>query len=159
MLTALALSTLVQASEIGTTKKFGIGVASGPMAISATGKYYFNDRAGLSFYAGTSGLYHGARVNFESEIVEFADWDWATFGMYWDAGVDLGLYSWWGYAGANVGVGGGVGVELQFAEVPAQVFVDAGLGVYPVNFCNVYTSYAGFCLVSPRGAAGGRWYF
>lgn len=159
MLTALALSAVVHASDIGESKKFGIGVASGPMAISATGKFYLNQKSGISAYLGTSGTYHGLRANFESEFVEFAEWSFARLDMYWDAGLDAGLFSWWGYTGAQLGVGGGVGVELQFSKVPAHVFVDVGLGVYPLNFCNTYTAYSGLCLIQPRGAAGGRWYF
>ncbi|MES2641586.1 MAG: hypothetical protein V4850_18995 [Myxococcota bacterium] len=159
MLLALALSSVVEASDVATTKKFGIGVASGPFAISATGKFYLSEKSGIAAYLGSSGIYHGARVNFESEFVEFGDWDFGRLDMYWDAGVDVGLWTYFGYTGAQIGVGGGVGIELQFNKVPASVFVDVGLGVYPLNLCSGYGAYAGFCLISPRGAAGGRWYF
>jgi hypothetical protein len=163
MLTALALVTALttnaNASDVATTKKLGVGVATGPFAISATGKYYLSDKVGISAYLGTSGVYHGLRANFEMEFWPIHDWNFGRLDMYWDAGVDAGLWTYFGYTGAQVGLGGGVGAELQFEKVPASVFVDVGLGVYPLNLCSGYGAYAGFCLVSPRGAAGGRWYF
>lgn len=157
----LLLSAPADASDVGSPNKFGIGVASGPSAIDFTGKYYFNEKAGLAFYAGTSFVYHNVRVNYESEIKTFVEWPWAEFVMYWDAGVDAELWTFYGST-FEVGVGGGVGVELQFEKVPAQVFVDAGLGVYPVNYCSGITASTGvpcFGWVQGRGAAGARWYF
>jgi hypothetical protein len=159
MLTFLALVATANASDVATEKKFGIGVASGPMAISVTGKYYFSDKAGVSAYLGTSGLYTGLRANFEDEFVTFHEWDFGRLDMYWDAGLDVGLLSYYGVGGFELGVGGGVGVELQFEKVPASVFVDAGLGIWPLNGATYVDGFPGFGLVSPRGAAGGRWYF
>ncbi|MDP2317432.1 MAG: hypothetical protein Q8P41_31395 [Pseudomonadota bacterium] len=158
MLLTLALTSLAQASDVATTKKFGIGVASGPTGIAATGKFYLTDKAGISGYIGTSGWYHGFRANFEMEFYEIESWDFGRLDLYWDVGVDLGLWT-WGVSTGLVGVGGGVGIELQFEKVPASVFVDAGLGIYPVNAYDTIGPKAGFGLIAPRGAAGGRWYF
>lgn len=166
MLTALVLaSSFANATEVATAKKLGIGVASGPFYISATGKYYLSKKSGISAYLGTSfASYNGLRVNFESEFVEFADWDFGRLDMYWDAGLDVGVWmSPFAYADGShdvagqLGIGGGVGVELQFHKYPASVFVDVGLGVNALNTCAYSAST--FCLISPRGAAGGRWYF
>jgi hypothetical protein len=159
VVTALLVSTLAQASDVGTSKRIGVGVATGPGILDATGKYYLNDKMGISAYLGTSFSYHMLRGNFEMEFVELADWDFARMDMYWDAGIDLGLHTAYGFVDGQFGLGGGVGVELQFHEVPAHVFVDVGLGVNPLNFCDIYEAPGGFCLIAPRGAAGGRWYF
>jgi hypothetical protein len=160
VLTALAFVAFAQASDVGTVKKLGLGVATGPFFASVTGKYYLSDKVGISAYLGTNGFYHGIRANFEMEFVEFHEWDFGRLDMYWDAGVDAGLYTSVFYTslgyGGELGVGGGVGVELQFSNVPASVFVDAGLGIHPI--CGSL-SLSGFCLVQGRGAAGGRWYF
>lgn len=159
MLTALVLSSFAYATDVGVIKKFGIGIATGPMGISATGKYYLNQKMGISAYIGSSVQYQGLRANFEMEFLEPADWDFARLGLYWDAGVDLGIWTWYGLNAGIVGVGGGVGAELQFHEVPASVFVDVGIGLYPVNAYDELKEIAGFGLIAPRGAAGGRWYF
>ncbi len=157
LLASLLLAGSAAASEVATEKRLGVGVASGPFAISATGKYYLSDKSGISAYLGTSGVYHGLRANFESEFLEIQEWDFARLDLYWDAGIDFGVWTWFGSA-AHFGIGGGVGIELQFNDVPASVFVDAGLGVYPV--CSgAGAGYTGACLVGGRGAAGGRWYF
>lgn len=159
MLTALLVSSLAHATDVATSKRIGIGAATGPAYLTATGKYYLNDKMGISAYLGTSFVFHMLRANFEMEFVELADWDFARFDMYWDAGLDLGLHTYYGYVGGQLGIGGGVGVELQFHELPASVFVDGGLAVNPLNFCSVYQAPGAFCLISPRAAAGGRWYF
>ena len=157
MIAMMLFAGAAEASEVATSKMFGIGVASGPNAIDFTLKYWFNEKMGISGYAGTSIVYHAVRVNFESEIVKFAEWSFAGFDMYWDAGVDVGY---WFYGAPVVGVGGGVGVELKFNSVPAHVFADVGLQVNPINPCGGYGGYYnGLCYVSPRVAAGGRWYF
>ncbi|MFZ5478654.1 MAG: hypothetical protein ACOZNI_17920 [Myxococcota bacterium] len=155
MLTALVLaSSLANATDVARTRKFGIGASTGVAYLAFTGKYYFDPKGGIAFWAGTSGIHHQARVNYEREFVEFADWDFARFDMYWDVGADFGV---WYLGTAEVGAGGGVGVELQFHEVPVQVWVDAGAGVYPS--CYGYGVYVGGCFLQGRGSAGGRWYF
>jgi hypothetical protein len=164
LLTALLLaSNFAHATEVARGKQFGIGPsATGDTIISVTGKYWFNEKMGLSFHAGTSGAYHGARGSIEGEFVEFGDWPFARFAMYWAAGIDAGVNTAFTLA-PEVGVGGGVGVTLQFHDVPAEVFVDAGLSVYPLNYCTINAcgfGYGfGYGLVQLRPAVGGRWYF
>ena len=166
MLTTLLLFThLAHAgSEVGTEKKFGIGVSSGDPALAFTGKLWLSDDAGIAFYVGTSFLHQGVRVSFQDNIHTWGDdWSFGRLPFYWHAGVDAGVWTVLGSAGVTIGVNGGVGVALQFDAVPAEVFAEAGLHVGYDDYCaRGYGNGVGLatlCFVSPMGAVGGRWYF
>lgn len=162
MLVALLLSSWAHATEVAIDKKFGIGVSTGYPYLNVTGKYYFNDKAGIAGYLGTTGSYQSLRAAYQSEIAEMANWDWARFPIYWQAGVEVGLWTpGYGYAGGQLGVFGGIGVALQFHEVPAEVFGEVSLGVTPLNqYCHDADIVAdGVCWLGGGITAGGRWYF
>ncbi len=164
MLTTLLLCTQLAhaGSDVGTEKKFGVGVSTGDPAVAFTGKFWLSDHAGIAFYAGTSFVHHSVRASFQSNIHTWGeDWSFGRLPLYWHAGVDAGLYTVLGYVAPTVGVNGGVGVALQFDAVPAEVFAEAGLHVGYNGYCGVsyYTGSAVGCWVSGMGAAGGRWYF
>ncbi len=154
MLTSLLLlSTLATAapSEVGTDKKFGLGVQLGaPMTF--TGKYWLDDQGGPAFHVGTYFVYHEARVQFERQFVQFGDWDFGDVGMYWHAGVATRYWTVPNYVNElSLGPSGGVAGELRFKPVPAAVFVEAGTAIYVLG--HDYSWY------SINYAAGGRWYF
>lgn len=159
MLTALALTAAVHATEIGTSKKFGIGLASGSQAGALTGKFYVSEPAGFAVYVGTSGWYNGLRINYEREFYPVDSWGWAQLDLYWLVGVDVGLWTYYGKNPMVFGAGGGVGADMQFHDVPLSVFLDIGVGLYPINAYDELDRFAGFGVFAPRGAFGGRWYF
>lgn len=159
MLTALLLSSTVFATEIGTSKKFGIGIASGAHYFSITGKYYLDEKSGISCYIGNSWLYQGLRANYEREFYPVGNWGWANLDLYWAAGLDLGLWTYYGNYPAVFGVGGGIGADLQFEDIPLSIFGDVGVGLYPVNAYDSIGKFAGFGLFAPRTALGARFYF
>jgi hypothetical protein len=158
----LLMLELANATEVGKGKVFGIGATTGYPAIAVTGKYYLNQKTGIAAFLGTTVFYHQLQVEYQSEFLEIHDWDFARFPIYWFAGLDLGLTSL--VNGSldftlypKIGVIGGVGVALQFHDVPAEVFVESGLGIYPLNGCDGF--YYAACLPGVMGHAGGRWYF
>jgi hypothetical protein len=158
-------------TTIGTDHTFGLGVASGPSAIDLTGKLYFNEKSGLEFFVGTSGISHNARVVYQSNIHSWGDdWSWGQLPLYWHADVDLGVTTYPGYpVYPRIGAGGGVGVAAQFNKFPLEVFVEAGLGIYPLNgYCSAVAAdtyeltgvnVGAACWVGGLGAGGVRWYF
>lgn len=166
MLLALVLSSVTAdaATDIGTEKKFGIGVATGAPLLSLTGKYYLTERSGIVGYAGTTFFSHALRVGYQAPIHTWGEnWSWGQLPLYWHVDAEVGVWTYLG-SGIQVGAGGGVGLALQFAKVPAELFTEVGIGVYPLNYCNI--SYPGIpgstralCIVAPFGAAGARWYF
>lgn len=167
----LALSLAHAQTDIGTTKKFGLGLETGNTTIAVAGKYYFSPKMGIAFAGGTTFSYHAARAAIEGEIVHWGDkWSWGQLPLYWHAGLEGGAYTLPGYpAYARLGVGGGVGVALQFKKVPIELFTQAGLAFYPVNgYCVDVTAPASaalgvdlsaFCYIGGMGAGGARWYF
>jgi hypothetical protein len=162
MLVALLLSSFAHATEVGMDKQLGLGVATGYPYLNVTGKYYLTDKAGIAGYLGSAFSYQSLRAAWQSEITELANWDFARFPMYWQAGADIGLWTpGYGYTGGRVGLYGGLGVALQFHEVPAEVFGEIAIGVYPVNgYCHDANVVAdGVCWMGANGTAGGRWYF
>lgn len=163
MLYALLLSSsFAHATEVAIDKKFGLGVATGVPYLNVTMKYYLNDKSGIAAYAGSSILYHDLRAAWQSEFVEAANWSWARLPIYWQAGIDVGLWTAsYGYASGRLGVFGGAGGALQFHNVPAEVFVEASIGVFPVNgYCTDSNVVAdAVCWVQPGTTVGGRWYF
>ena len=163
MLTSLLLlSHFAHATDIGTDKKLGLGVAFGDPYISFNMKYWLNEKSGLTANIGTNIFYSEVRVGYESNIHTFGeDWGFAQLPLYWFGAVDVGLYTPGFRAYPRFGVGGGAGVALQFEDVPAEVFATAGLSVGYTGGCSdVYGGFAPItCIVQPIGQLGGRWYF
>lgn len=163
MLTALVLSSLANASEIGTDRMFGLGAEFGNGTyVNVSGKYWFNEKSGLSFHAGTLFTYHELGARFESNIIKGEWFDWADLPIWWWVGVDVGAYTAYGLVAPQVGPSGGAGAALQFNGFPGEAFVTAGVGVFPVNYCGALSGYAGFaaaCWIQGRGTAGFRYYF
>jgi hypothetical protein len=155
LLLALSLATQdahAGKSEVGTSKTTGIGVNLGyPNAFTA--KLYFKPKSGMSV---TAGAYPGGlgtamvRVQYEQVFYTIGNWDWGKLDLYWNAGVGSNVT----IVGLNLqpGIGGGVSALLRFKDVPAEVFVDNSIYVYPALFSAAFdTGYV--------GGLGGRWYF
>jgi hypothetical protein len=147
-----ALTASAKTTEVGTDKKFGLGVQLGS-PITLTGKYWLDDQGGVAFHVGTwFGFYNEARVQYERQFVQFGDWDFGDLGMYWHAGVASRLWTVTGYDGDfSLGPSGGVAGELRFKDVPAAVFVEVGSAIYVLGHEYSWWDYS--------YAAGGRWYF
>ena len=167
----LALSLAHAQTDIGTPKKFGLGLESGTSAFALAGKYWFGPKTGIAFAAGTSITFHAGRAAFEGEIVHWGDkWSWGQLPMYWHGGVDFGAYTIPGYPMyPRLGVGGGIGAALQFKKFPLELFSQVGAAFYPLNgYCLDVTAplsaalgvdLSAACYVGLTGAAGARWYF
>lgn len=163
MLASLMLLTaLAGATEVAHEKRVGIGAHVGyPTAF--TMKFYISQKGGFTFHVGVvPGYWYGAgryflhlhsRLQYQHEIVEFADWEFARFDMYFSVDAALNVVP-DDPVVLRPGVGAGVGVELQFHEVPASVYVETIPMVFPIDFGN--TPYFP---VTVYGGAGGRWYF
>jgi hypothetical protein len=156
MLLALALfATSAHAeSEVGTARKLGVGVSFGNGIIGATGKYWFSPTIGVAGYLGNAVELQQLRANFEMDIFTIRDTEFGSFDLYWLAGLDLGVWLKPGLAAPKFGAGAGIGVNLKLADFPGDIFLDVGLGGYPVDFCG-QTS----CVVQPRADLGARYYF
>ncbi len=147
-------------TEVGADKNFGIGVELG-FYYSFTGKYFFGDNSGLAFCVGGSPLGYGytnGRVQYEGRVLEFADWKFADFGGYWNAGLASRIWLDSAIASAvQVGPTGGVGVELRFKDVPAAVYGETDFRLWLVGpKTGTYDGINQF-LLTPL--VGGRWYF
>lgn len=163
MLTALVLSGLANASDIGTDRMFGLGAEFGNGTyINVSGKYWFNEKSGLSFHGGTSFYYHEIGARFESNFIKGEWFDWADLPIWWWVGADVGVGTSWGLVAPQVGPSGGAGAALQFNNFPGEAFVTVGLGVYPLSWCNSISPYSTFnagCWIQGRGTLGFRYYF
>ena len=144
----LALST-AQATEVGTSKTFGLGLQGGYPA-TFTGKYWVNDLGGVAFHVGTVATYLEGRVQVEQRFYDIGDWSFANLGLYWNAGVSARS---WTSSGTDVSIGptGGVGAEMRFHVVPAAVFVETDAQYYVLDPVSVPVGFT--------TGAGGRWYF
>ncbi len=161
MFTTLALALLVAPShadtEVGTTRKLGIGASVGNGIIGGAGKYWFKPNLGVTGYLGTAGVLQQLRVNFEMDIFTVRDTDFGRFDLYWLVGMDAGVWLWPGFASPKIGFGAGLGVDLKFKDSPIDAFVDVGLGGYPEDYCASTVDL--FCHLQPRLDAGARYYF
>lgn len=156
------LGGVAEATEVGLSKPVGVGLATGyPGAISVTGSYWLSDRGRISGYLGSIGFMYGLRALYEHNFYPITDEGPGVLWVYWFAGLDLSLSryanktmddNWHG----RVGLLGGAGVELQFHNAPAEVFLEVGPALYPVNGC---TYLYGNCFTSAWSQLGARWYF
>ena len=166
----LAFSLAHAGTDIATTKKFGIGAATGSALINVTGKYYLGPKNGLAFFAGTSFTYHDLRASYQGDFVHWGEnWNWGQIGMYWHVDAQFSMYTVPSFpVYPSLGLGGGIGADMDFQKIPLQIFTEFGLGIYPLHgYCaDVAATEAavtgvdvsGICWVGAFGAAGVRWY-
>lgn len=125
----LALIGEADATEIGVERRWGVGIELGaPNAV--TGKYFFDDLSGVSLHAGwwADRALH-VRAQYEREFLEVANPAWARLGLYWLAGVHTGFLPFHPYYdAAYVGPHAGAAAELQFHDIPINVFLEADVG-------------------------------
>ena len=157
MLPVLALALALHpahATEVGNGKDFGIGVALG-VGAAFTGKWWFGPHNGFAFHVGSGyGNWVGGQVQWEGDIVQFVDWPFANFNMYWDAGITSYMWTWSHNEGLTVGGTGGIGVDLRFHKVPAAVFLETDAHVMPIALGDAEPVW-----FDVYGVTGGRWYF
>lgn len=143
-------------TEVGTDKKFGIGVSVGyPHYV--TGKYWLDSQGGVAFYAGGS-ILNGVtgRVQYERQFINFMKYDkLGRLDMFWSIGAVGGL----GGGSLVPGAGGGVGAELRFKKVPAAVHHDTMFYTYPTQWKDSTGTFGPTGHVRVTSALGGRWYF
>ena len=159
MLTALILAHAAHATEIGTVRKFGLGAEVGNGTyISVAAQYWLTEKSGISFHAGTSFGYHEVGARYESTFYTGEWFSWADLPIWWWAGADAGGFTGYGIFAPQLGVSGGAGAALQFANFPGEAYFTAGAGVFPVNYCSSI-GLGGLCWIQGRGTAGFRYYF
>lgn len=156
----LASSLALAESEVGTDRKFGLGLEFGNGTyVNVSGKYWLSEKIGIAFHAGTSFAYHEVGGRFEMVVYEGHWFDWADVPIWWFAGVDAGVLTAF-YTAPQFGITGGAAGALHFAKFPGEAFVQAGIGIFPVNYCSGISALAGAaCVVQGRGTAGFRYYF
>lgn len=144
--------------EIGTLRRFGVGVAAG-YPPTATAKYYFDKKNGFSAHIGptlgTSGLH--LRIQFEQKAADLAQWDFGELSFTWHIGVVSNFI--FGQAVSDTpvrpGINAGVGVELRVNFAPVAFFGELSPVIYPLDLL----PGASFLPVGVIFAVGGRWYF
>lgn len=157
MLTALLLaSSLAHATDVGTTRRFGLGINVGwPEEI--TGKYWLDEESGIAVGLGAFGFrWFAVRAQYERDLMDLASWDWGVADLYWDVGARLDAYPGSYYTGGGLGVGpfGGVAARIRFHEVPVEGFVGPDIGVGWVTYTQVQPIH--FWIA---GNLGVRYYF
>jgi hypothetical protein len=162
----IALVSLVSATEVGDTRKFGLGAEFGNGTyLNLSAKQWTSDTTGIAAHIGTNFFYHEAGARFEKTFLKGEDWvDFAEIPVWWWVGADVGYYNIYGYSGVQVGGSGGVAAAVQLHDSPVEVFSQAGIGVFPLNYCSNLAAYYGTavsaaCMVQGRGTAGVRYYF
>lgn len=147
------------ATEVGTDKKVGLGVMLG-FPSSLTMKAYLHPKVALSLHLG--GYWFGlhGRTQLEFEIAELQDWKFARFDLYGivGGGTDLVLYgpaSRGSVATARPEAHAGAGVELQFHDQPAAVYMEVMPVFWFMSFSPAWPGWP----VGVYAGTGGRWYF
>ena len=155
-----SLAVAAPRTEVGAGKNFGIGVEVGTY-YSFTGKYFFSDNSGVAFSVGgnPAGFGHtDGRVQYEGRVVEFADWAFADFGLYWNVGIASRIWLDSSIASSvQLGPTAGAGVELRFKDVPAAVYAETDLRVWLLG--PTTGEYEGINQFGLSPLVGGRWYF
>ncbi len=91
-------------TDIGKSKTFGVGAATGVPYVAFTGKQWLDADSGLAFYVGTSVFFHTVRGSYQKTITRWGeDWSWGELPLYWHAGVQASLYTIAGYVGPSIG--------------------------------------------------------
>ncbi len=148
----LGAANTAYATDIGSSSKFGIGAETGyPMIANLSMKVWFNDQYGLSMRAGANFFdYFETAVRFEGVAYRGQWFDWADLPFIWHVGLDLGFEMDDRSPDWQVGPEAGFGAALQFSSFNGEVFVQHGIGIYPVTVWDT---------VEPRVSAGFRYYF
>jgi hypothetical protein len=158
MLTALWLvSSIAGATEIGTTRKIGLGATGAWSGITATGKLWLGEKAGIAGFASTAIVYHSLRAQFDLDLIEFHDWKFGRLDGYAWAGLEVGGHTVGWTTKPTFGPVLGVGADMKFHTVPVEAFVAGGAGYYPL--CSSGTPGMAWCSLQPRMDVGGRYYF
>lgn len=144
-------------SDIGSENPCGLGAVLGqPTGIS--GKCYIKGRrfgwdalVAYEFYPNNVGaLYVHSTAQWHP--TELVDEDWGNISWYFGVGPYVGLISSGLTSDSNltVGVRAPIGINIDFAEYPVQVFVEIALSA------SLFPSTA---RVAPGGGIGARYYF
>jgi hypothetical protein len=148
VLAGLALASPALADDIGTSKKFGVGVGGGTLLSSVSGKMYLKEDVAVQAILG---LGWGSSIGIDA-VKEFSIAENERVRTFW--GVGAGASSWVvigsGYA-PSLAATGIIEVGAHVKEVPLEFVVD----LRPTVFVNAPVGYSGL------GGLGGavRYYF
>lgn len=156
LLTVLMATVTASASDIGESRRFGLGIQVGTSQ-TVTLKAYFNPWMGIALHGGITTALGGvhARAQFEMEFFEIHDWDFGRLDLYWNAGFTVTGIVTGSHTGARPGLHGGIGIEMQLHPVPLQVFLE----VDPVFYPFWTLSEVEYFPLGVHVGLGARWYF
>ena len=142
------------ATDVGRSKRIGVGIEVGaPAGLSA--KFFLNEKQGVSLHVGAWATTRFAvSGQFEFEFLELGDWGWGRADLYGLAGLETGYIYVYPYDHGYGGVYGGAAAELQFNDVPINLYLELGAGI-------ALTGDGVQSVVVPLGHStlGARWHF
>ena len=159
---ALLSASPTLASEVGSSRRFGLGLALGaPTGVDM--KYFFSPRhaieavIGVGFFGG-SGL--SVHVDYKATLAVLTRQSGFELPLYLGVGVRFGYWfsngarRYWGdkhYYGSQIGLGVRVpwGIAFHLNKVPVDVFLEIAPGLGVVPGVGVFI----------EGAVGARYYF
>ena len=154
---AVALASTAQASEVGGSKKIGLGLGGGTVNSGLAGKYFLSDKLALQ---GVVGSYAGWGLGLDVDAVQqFGSLAKGDAGeLVWGLGAGVGLFT-WDAGKAGIAAGGsslslsGVGqLAFRFNAAPIEVTAEWRPGFYLGD-----SAISGLYLGGTGGAV--RWFF
>ncbi|MFT4625433.1 MAG: hypothetical protein ACI8PZ_004101 [Myxococcota bacterium] len=156
----LVLSALLtaEATEIGTTRKVGAGVALGTPT-SVTGKLFLTEGSGIVAAVDYEPVFRtvGVRGTYEGRLARFGEWQWGAFDLMGKGSAVVHT------GGAHVGGvtrlggGGGLGLAVLLADTPLEIYNELQVMVYPVSVAS--GAYWAPGMVGVNGSLGVRYYW
>jgi hypothetical protein len=156
---AVALASTAQASEVGTTKKLGLGLGGGTVNSGLAGKLFLSDKLALQGVVGQYfGYGFGADVDAVQELGSLFKHEAGE--LVWGAGAGVGLTTWETVVGydqsSSLSVSGIGQLAWRFHAIPAE----ATLEWRPSVFLNSVPGFSNDSQLFLYGSGGAvRWFF
>lgn len=127
---AVALASTAQASEVGTSKKLGLGLGGGTVNSGIAGKLFLSDKLALQGVLGSYGGWgYGLDVDAVQQFGSLATHEAGE--LVWGLGAGVGLFTWSGGVGGSSLAVSGVGqLAWRFHAVPLEVTAEWRPGFY-----------------------------
>lgn len=145
-------------TEVGTTRRLGIGVAAG-FPTAATLKLHVKPTVGLTLHVGPTLVSAGLHVRLQAEHLpaRLRRWTWGELRLGWQGGVAVELLfgTAAGRTSARPAVLVGVGAELRLVPVPVGLFAELSPMLFPADVAPATPT--GFQPFGLTLVVGGRW--
>jgi hypothetical protein len=154
---ALLIAQAHAGTEIGTSRKFGLGIQLGAPT-GLTGKFYLADHHAIDFVVGDAYYGYGpywdgiyAHVTYQYQLETLAHGDGVTIPFRIGIGgfVSGGYYRYVGAADAVVGARVPFGLDFDLESAPVQLYIEAAIDLIVVPPIGVGVD----------GGIGARYYF